>query len=85
MKLIDSHAINDQIEEITFTDSFIETINPFGFTILKSSALLLKMENVQINRIESQVNRYHMLFNHIYYIILMFKKTVINFNYHTDH
>ncbi|XP_065362961.1 uncharacterized protein LOC135956405 [Calliphora vicina] len=54
VKLIDSHAINGQIEEITFVDSSIETINPFGFTILKSNALLLKMENVQINRIESQ-------------------------------
>lgn len=57
MKLIDSHAINGQIEEITFVDSEIDTIKAFGFTILKSNSLLLKMDNVRINKIEPQVKK----------------------------
>lgn len=54
IELIDSHAINGLIEEITFIDGHIHTINPFAITILKDHALLLKMDNISINCIESQ-------------------------------
>ncbi|KAL9873806.1 uncharacterized protein ACN427_012054 isoform 1-T12 [Glossina fuscipes fuscipes] len=54
IEIIDSHAINGLIEEITFVDGHINTINPFAVTILKDHALLLKMDNISINCIESQ-------------------------------
>lgn len=55
IKLIDSLAIDGQIGEITFLDSYIETIRPFAFNILKNNALRLIMDKVQIQRIEPQV------------------------------
>lgn len=55
IKLIDSLAINGQIEEITIVDSYIESIRPFAFNILKNNALRLTMDRVQIKRIEPQV------------------------------
>uniref|UniRef100_T1PEK7 Leucine rich repeat protein n=1 Tax=Musca domestica TaxID=7370 RepID=T1PEK7_MUSDO len=54
IKLIDSLAINGQIEEITIVDSYIESIRPFAFNILKNNALRLTMDRVQIKRIEPQ-------------------------------
>ncbi|XP_050329406.1 uncharacterized protein LOC126758957 [Bactrocera neohumeralis] len=53
-ELIDSHAINGNIEEISFIGGRIDVINPFGFTTLKDRAILLKMDNVLVKRIEPQ-------------------------------
>ncbi|XP_068159966.1 uncharacterized protein [Drosophila tropicalis] len=52
--LIDSHAINGNIDEISFVGGSIEKIQPFGFTTIKERAILLKLEGVTIQRIESQ-------------------------------
>lgn len=53
--MIDSHAINGNIEEISFIGGRIDVIHPFGFTTLKDRAILLKMDNVLVKRIEPQV------------------------------
>ncbi|ALC49440.1 CG5541 [Drosophila busckii] len=53
-QLIDSHAINGNIEEISFVGGRIEQMQPFGLTTTKDSAILLKLEGVHIQRIESQ-------------------------------
>ncbi|XP_037930260.1 uncharacterized protein LOC119664995, partial [Teleopsis dalmanni] len=53
-ELIDSHAINGNIEEISFIGGRIGVINPFGFTTLKDRAIILKMENVLVKKIEPQ-------------------------------
>ncbi|XP_036319047.1 uncharacterized protein LOC118733656 [Rhagoletis pomonella] len=53
-ELIDSHAINGNIEEISFIGGRIDVIHPFGFTTLKDRAILLKMDNVLVKRIEPQ-------------------------------
>ncbi|EDW00262.1 uncharacterized protein LOC6565250 [Drosophila grimshawi] len=53
-QLIDSHAISGNIEEISFTGGRIEQMHPFGFTTIKDSAILLKLDGVTINHIESQ-------------------------------
>jgi len=55
LKLIESHAINGNIEEISFVGGRIELMKPFGFTTTKDSAILLKLDGVTIQRIESQV------------------------------
>eukprot|EP00099_Drosophila_melanogaster_P030405 NP_996437.1 uncharacterized protein Dmel_CG5541, isoform B [Drosophila melanogaster] len=54
LKLIESHAINGNIEEISFVGGRIELMKPFGFTTTKDSAILLKLDGVTIQRIESQ-------------------------------
>uniref|UniRef100_A0A1L8EBN5 Uncharacterized protein n=2 Tax=Haematobia irritans TaxID=7368 RepID=A0A1L8EBN5_HAEIR len=54
VKLIDSLAINGQIEEITFIDSYLETVRPFAFNILKNNALRFTMDKVRIHRIDPQ-------------------------------
>ncbi|XP_073834039.1 uncharacterized protein [Musca autumnalis] len=54
IKLIDSLAINGQIEEVTIVDSYIESIRPFAFNILRNNALRLTMDRVKIKRIEPQ-------------------------------
>lgn len=43
LKLIESHAINGNIEEISFVGGRIELMKPFGFTTTKDSAILLKL------------------------------------------
>ncbi|XP_030378379.1 uncharacterized protein LOC115627003 [Scaptodrosophila lebanonensis] len=53
-KLIDSHAINGNIEEISFVGGRIELMQPFGLTTTKDSAILLRLDGVTIQRIESQ-------------------------------
>lgn len=53
-ELIDSHAINGNIEEISFIGGRIDVIHPFGFTTIKDRAMLLKMDNVLVKRIEPQ-------------------------------
>ncbi|XP_067640224.1 uncharacterized protein [Eurosta solidaginis] len=53
-ELIDSHAINGNIEEISFSGGRIDAIHPFGFTTLKDRAILLKMDNVLVKKIEPQ-------------------------------
>ncbi|XP_064555135.1 uncharacterized protein LOC135440074 [Drosophila montana] len=53
-QLIDSHAISGNIEEISFTGGRIEQMHPFGFTTIKDSAILLKLDGVTVQRIESQ-------------------------------
>ncbi|XP_017130472.1 uncharacterized protein LOC108148134 [Drosophila elegans] len=54
LQLIESHAINGNIEEISFVGGRIELMKPFGFTTTKDSAILLKFDGVTIQRIESQ-------------------------------
>ncbi|XP_017074370.1 LOW QUALITY PROTEIN: uncharacterized protein LOC108110031 [Drosophila eugracilis] len=54
LKLIESHAINGNIEEISFVGGRIDLMKPFGFTTTKDSAILLKLDGVTIQRIESQ-------------------------------
>ncbi|TDG40225.1 hypothetical protein AWZ03_013348 [Drosophila navojoa] len=53
-QLIASHAISGNIEEISFTRGRIEQMHPFGFTTIKDTAILLKLDGVTIQRIESQ-------------------------------
>ncbi|XP_017493390.1 PREDICTED: uncharacterized protein LOC108381487, partial [Rhagoletis zephyria] len=65
-ELIDSHAINGNIEEISFIGGRIDVIHPFGFTTLKDRAILLKMDNVLVKRIEPQVRVVQ--FHRIYWI-----------------
>lgn len=55
LERIDSHAISGHIEEISFVGGRIEQMQPFGFTTTKDSAILLKLDGVQVQRIESQV------------------------------
>lgn len=55
-QLIASHAISGNIEEISFTRGRIEQMHPFGFTTIKDTAILLKLDGVTIQRIESQVS-----------------------------
>lgn len=55
-QLIDSHAISGNIEEISFTGGRIEQMHPFGFTTIKDSAILLKLDGVTVQRLESQVS-----------------------------
>lgn len=52
---IDSHAISGNIEEISFVGGRIEQMQPFGFTTTKDSAILLKLDGVTVQRMESQV------------------------------
>uniref|UniRef100_A0A1I8P1W3 Uncharacterized protein n=1 Tax=Stomoxys calcitrans TaxID=35570 RepID=A0A1I8P1W3_STOCA len=54
VKLIDSLAINGQIEEITFVDCYLESVRPFAFNILKNNALRFTMDKVRIDRIDPQ-------------------------------
>ncbi|XP_017015119.2 uncharacterized protein [Drosophila takahashii] len=54
LRLIESHAINGNIAEISFVGGRIELMKPFGFTTTKDSAILLKFDGVTIQRIESQ-------------------------------
>ncbi|XP_016952299.1 uncharacterized protein LOC108026108 [Drosophila biarmipes] len=54
LKLIESHAINGNIAEISFVGGRIDLMKPFGFTTTKDSAILLKFDGVTIQRIESQ-------------------------------
>lgn len=54
LKLIESHAIKGNIEEISFVGGRIDQMLPFGFTTTKNSAILLKFDGVAIQRIESQ-------------------------------
>lgn len=55
LERIDSHAISGHIEEISFVGGRIEQMQPFGFTTTKDSAILLKLDGVHVQRIESQV------------------------------
>lgn len=55
VELIDSHAISGHIEEISFVGGRIEQMQPFGFTTTKDSAILLKLDGVTVQRMESQV------------------------------
>ncbi|XP_020804915.1 uncharacterized protein LOC110181493 [Drosophila serrata] len=54
IKLIESHAITGNIEEISFVGGRIDEMKPFGFTTTKNSAILLKLDGVTIQHIESQ-------------------------------
>ncbi|XP_017050694.1 uncharacterized protein LOC108094587 [Drosophila ficusphila] len=54
LQLIESHAINANIEEISFVGGRIDLMKPFGFTTTKDSAILFKLDGVTIQRIESQ-------------------------------
>ncbi|XP_055846455.1 uncharacterized protein LOC129912282 [Episyrphus balteatus] len=54
IEIIESHAINGNIGEITFISSTIESIRPFAFTTLKDHSILFKMDGVKINNIEPQ-------------------------------
>lgn len=55
LRQIDSHAISGNIEEISFVGGRIEQMQPFGFTTTKDSAILLKLDGVMVQRMESQV------------------------------
>lgn len=54
IEIIESHAINGNIGEITFIGCTIESIRPFAFTTLKDHSMLFKMDGVKINNIEPQ-------------------------------
>lgn len=54
IEVIESHAINGNIGEITFISCSIESIRPFAFTTLKDHSMLFKMDGVRINNIEPQ-------------------------------
>lgn len=55
IELIESHAINGNIGEISFVGCTIESIRPFAFTTLKDHSMWFKMDGVRINNIEPQV------------------------------
>ncbi|XP_055913958.1 uncharacterized protein LOC129947431 [Eupeodes corollae] len=54
IEIIESHAINGNIGEITFIGCTIESIRPFAFTTLKDHSILFKMDGVRIIDIEPQ-------------------------------
>lgn len=54
IEIIESHAINGNIGEISFVGCTIESIRPFAFTTLKDHSMWFKMDGVRINNIEPQ-------------------------------